>query len=442
MPQLTTAEAGGRKGGGKGEKRQTEGREEDGVSDREKDQEQRLSWKKLHWRHWPRWLPCLAQAAALWLVVQEESLLHPSVSLPEAGGKLLLAGLLWIFFGLCVFLIQHLYHRRQTHKQGTGGASQVSDEAVTEAKLDLQACQPDAGHLVAVVSSMLDGFVVSILQEPLSGDSSLSQIHSLLTRLEAVSQAVNKGNLPEVRPLQTGEEEGQVSEEESSLKDRVKHICTYLQDRVSALHSLLQVQDQYGGCVAEVQQGLQERWELLENLHTRVTLQPEKCQGPEDPHTVLSDTENLHTQLDLFRNRVNECQTHLSTSTHLLQELESRQKVLAETVGHKLESTWTKDFLQSNTQQFIKVHEGFMSLEQQTLNFVTHLRGLRVSEEERRCDLGHVPSTASSSASAVPVYSAIQPTESPAPDPDPEPPPKSGSKLSAMNCLCGVRRRR
>lgn len=61
--------------------------------------------------------------------------------------------------------------------------------------------------------------------------------------------------------------------------------------RVSALSFLLQTQDQYGICIANIQQELQEYWELLEDLHTKVTLQPEKCHGPESPHTVLTDTE-------------------------------------------------------------------------------------------------------------------------------------------------------
>lgn len=67
------------------------------------------------------------------------------------------------------------------------------------------------------------------------------------------------------------------------------YFSSFLLLRVSALHVLLQTQDQYGICIANIQQELQEYWELLEDLHTKVTLQPEK--GPEDPHTVLVDTE-------------------------------------------------------------------------------------------------------------------------------------------------------
>ncbi len=53
---------------------------------------------RLHWRTWPRWSPCLA---LMCLVLLEESPLHPSVGLTEAGGRLLLAGLLCAAMALC-----------------------------------------------------------------------------------------------------------------------------------------------------------------------------------------------------------------------------------------------------------------------------------------------------------------------------------------------------
>ncbi|KAL7878878.1 hypothetical protein AOLI_G00098520 [Acnodon oligacanthus] len=439
MPQLTTVDARDRK-----EERGKEG----GTKEQErKESVPRLCWKSLRLKHWPSWLQCLVQVAVLWLVVQEEAPLHPSVNLLESGHRLFLAGLLWVGLGLCVSLFQFLYHYRETQKQESREVSQNSKNSevtVREAEQVKQACQQHAGHLVAMVSALLDGMVVSLLHEPRS-NSSLPQIRGLLTRLEAVSQAVSKGSFHRGQQPQASDEEGKVSDEESSLKDRIKHICTYLQDRVSVLRSLLQVQDNYGACVTDIQQGLQVHWELLENLHTRVTLKPEKCQGLEDPHTVLLDTESLRTQLGLFRSRVHECQTHLNTSTQLLQELESSQQVLADTVGEILEASWTKDFLQCNTQQFEKVHEDFMSLEQQTLTFETHLRGLRVSEEESKVSLPvleHSQSTPSSPVLVVPVYSIALTAGNPILDPDPEPPPKSSSKLSAMNCLRGVRRRK
>ncbi|KAL6479182.1 hypothetical protein MHYP_G00126150 [Metynnis hypsauchen] len=440
MPQLTTVDARDHK-----EYVKEERGKEGGTKEQERTERvPRLSWKSLRLKHWPSCLQCLTQVAVLWLVFQEEAPLHPSVSLLESGYRLLMAGLLWVGLGLCVSLLQFLYHYRETHKQESREVSQNSESsevAVRGAELIHEACQQ---HLVAMVSALLDGMVVSLLHEPLS-NSSLPQIRGLLTRLETVSQAVSKGSFHKGQQLQASDEEGKVSDEESSLKERIKHICTYLQDRVSVLRSLLQVQDNYGACVADIQQGLQVHWELLENLHTRVTLKPEKCQGLEDPHTVLLDTESLRTQLGLFRSKLHECQTHLNTSTQMLQELESSQQVLADTVGETLEDTWTNDFLQCNTQQFEKVHEDFMSLEQQTLTFVTHLRGLRVCEEESKVSLPvleHSQSAPSSPVSAVPVYSVALTAGNPILDPDPDPPPKSSSKLSAMNCLRGVRRRK
>lgn len=110
----------------------------------------------------------------------------------------------------------------------------------------------------------------------------------------------------------------------------------------------------------------------------------------------ISVFQGLYTKLGLFQRRIHECQVHLSTSTHLLevkntsipshlhvltllytpflyctlkrlsicyllkrewflipfqQELENRQQDLAQTIGLTLESTWTKDLLQCNTQQ-------------------------------------------------------------------------------------------
>lgn len=65
--------------------------------------------------------------------------------------------------------------------------------------------------------------------------------------------------------------------------------------RVSGLRSLLQVQRECDASVCAVQSGLQKRWALLEELHTRVTLRPDSTQEAHDPHTVLTDTEVMHS---------------------------------------------------------------------------------------------------------------------------------------------------
>ncbi|KAB5575001.1 hypothetical protein PHYPO_G00215630 [Pangasianodon hypophthalmus] len=439
MPQLTTVDVRDlneyRKGEREGKRRGEDDSEmEDGVV-----HEQKWCWKNLRWGHCPRWIRCLAPVAALWLVSQEE------MHLLKVGGWLLLAWMLWAGLILCVSLLKFLYQYRRQYKQ-----KKVSEKCEIVGKRTgqlHQAClisQQDAGHLLSIVRALLDGLVVTLLQEPVS-DPRVSQIQGLLTKLEVLSESIivplNNSFLTEERLLQADKDDKVIK---TRVEDRVKHICTYLQERVSTLHFLLQTQDQYGVCIANVQQELQEYWEQLEDLHTKVTLQPEKCQGPEDPHTVLTDTEGLYTKLGLFQSRINECQLHLSKSAQLLEELENRQQDLAQTMGRTLESTWTKDLLQCNTHQFKKVFKDFTSLAQQTLTFVMHLQDLSVSQEKNSIetsDVEHVQSSLSP-LSSLPVYSIALATENTPLEPAPRPPHTPSSKFSVINLLCGVRRRR
>ncbi|XP_060779486.1 uncharacterized protein si:ch211-151h10.2 isoform X2 [Neoarius graeffei] len=439
MPQLTKVDVRDVSGYIKGEREGKKGEEDD---DEMVDGmvEQELSWKNLQWGHCPRWLRCLAPVVALWLVIQEE------MHLLEFGDWLLLAGMLWTGFIFCVSLLKFLYQYRRRYKQNT--VSEKSEIVGERTGQPCQAClisQQDAGHLLSVVRALLDGLVVSLLQEQVS-DPRVSQIQVLLTKLEAMSQlttlAVNNRVSTEDRLLQANDAEEKVIK--TRVEDRMKHICTYLQERVRALRFLLQTQDQYGVCIANVQQELQEYWELLEDLHTKVTLQPKKCQSPEDLHTVLTDTEGLYTKLGLFHSRIHECQVHLSTSAHHLKELENRQQALAQTMGLTLESTWTRDLLQCNTHQFKKVFKDFTSLAQQTLTFVMHLQDLSMSQEKNGIKTSHVENVWSSlsAPSSLPVYSIALATENTPLDPDPRPPHIPSSKFSVINLLCGVRQRR
>ncbi|KAF5907826.1 uncharacterized protein DAT39_002458 [Clarias magur] len=322
-----------RKGGKEGKKLGEDDVEmEDGVVG-----EQKWCWKNLQWGFCPRGIQCLAPIAALWLWILEEA------PLSEVQEWVLLAGMLGCF----------LYQYRRQCKQKFPEKREVVGKKTGQAQCQQDAGQQDAGHLLFVVRALLDGLVVSILQEPMS-DTRVSQIQGLIKKLEAVSQliivAVNSSFLIEEQLLQAKDKENK--EIKTKIEERVKHICTYLQERVSALHFLLQTQDKYGVCISNIQEELQEYWEMLEDLHTKVTLQPEKCQVPEDAHTVLMDTEGLYTRLGLFQSRIHECQVHLNTSTRLLEELENRQQDLAQTVGLTFESTWTKDLLQCNTHQW------------------------------------------------------------------------------------------
>ncbi|XP_058243499.1 uncharacterized protein si:ch211-151h10.2 isoform X2 [Hemibagrus wyckioides] len=434
MPQLTTVDVRGLNGYRKGG---YESEMEDAVNEEQKECWKKYvkQWSSLQWGHSLR---CLTPVAALWLVIQEET------QFVEFGGWLLLAGML--FIGLIFYfvsLLKYLYqYRRQYKQKNVSEKNEIVGKSIGHLH---QVSQQDAGHLLSMVRALLDGLVVSLLQEPMS-DPRVSQIQGLISKLEAISKlitvATNNSVPMEEQMLQTNDKEDKMIK--TKVEDRVEHICTYLQERVSVLRFLLQTQDQFGVCMANIQQELQEYWELLEDLHTKVTLQREKCQDAEDTHTVLTDTEGLYTNLGLFQSRIHECQVHLSTSTHLLEELENKQQALAQTMGLTVKSTWTRDLLQCNTQQFEKVSKEFTSLSQQTLTFVRHLQDLSVSQDGNSIktpDVEHVQSL-SSPPSSLPVYSIAPATENTPSDPDPKPPQTSGSKYSVMNLLCGVRRRR
>ncbi|XP_046720512.1 uncharacterized protein si:ch211-151h10.2 [Silurus meridionalis] len=440
MPQLATLDVRDPNGYRKGER---EGRKggDDGEAKNGGVNEQKWSWKNLQWVHRTRWIQYLALVASLWSVIQKE------IQILQIGGWLMLVWMLWKGLMLCVSLLKFLYQCGMQYKQ----KKKFSENSETVRKSTVQpnqACyinQQDAGHMLLLVRALLDGLVVSLLQEQVS-DPRVSQIQGLLSKLEAVSRvltgAVNNSVPTEEQLRQTDNEEDKVIK--NKVEDRVKYICTYLQERMSALHFLLQTQDQYGLCIANVQQELQEYWELLEDLHTKVTLQPEKCQGPEDPHTVLTDTEGLYTKLGLFQSRIHECQMLLSTSTHLLEELENRLQALAQTMGLTQKSAWTKDLLQCNTQQFKKVFKDFTSLAQQTQTFEMHLQDLSVSQEKnsiKSSDVEHMQSYLSH-PSSLPVYSIALPNEDTSLEHDPRPLHTPSSKFSMINLLCGVRRRR
>ncbi|XP_018980442.1 uncharacterized protein si:ch211-151h10.2 [Cyprinus carpio] len=384
------------------------------------------TWMRLHWRNWPRWSPCLA---LMCLVLLAESPLHPSVSLTEAVGRLLLAGLVCAAMGLYALAFQFPLRYEQKVKQHLPCNGEVIVRQTAENQQASISPQQDAGHLESQVSALAEGLAVSLLQEPLP-DPSEPHIRGLLTRLEAVSRTLHRKSYEE--------------ETEEKEKCAIQDIRSYLRDRVSGLRSLLQVQRECDASVCAVQSGLQKRWALLEELHTRVTLRPDSTQEAHDPHTVLTDTESLFSELGQFKSKVQQCRTQLETNINLLQGLRSSHQHLNATFGATTDSVWTKELLQSNTDLFSEIHEDFMSLEQQTSNFVIHLRGLKASEEEKT-KLSVNQSRLS--LPAVPVYVAAQEASQIHSDPesDSESPgasQKTHSRMSPFHMLCGARRRR
>ncbi|XP_016375863.1 uncharacterized protein LOC107714526 [Sinocyclocheilus rhinocerous] len=390
-------------------------------------------WRRmrLHWRrNWPKWSPCLV---LMGLVLLEESPLHPSVSLTEAAGRLLLAGLLCAAMGLCALAFQFLLHYEQKVKQHLPCNGEVIVRQTAENQQASINPQQDAGHIEPQVNVLADGLAVSLLYEPLP-DPSEPHIRGLLTRLEAVSRTLHR----------KGYEEEEEEKEKCALENRVNYIRSYLQDRVSGLRSLLQVQRECDASVCAVQSGLQKRWALLEELHTRVTLRPDSTQEAHDPHAVLTDTESLFSELSQFKSKAQQCRTQLETSINLLQALRSSHQGLNETFGATINSTWTKELLQSNTDLFSEIHEDFMSLEQQTSNFVIHLRGLNASEEGKtRLSVDW----SQTSLPTVPVYVAAPEAAQLHSDPESDPESlgasqKAHSRVFPFHKLCGMRRKR
>ncbi|NP_001038605.1 uncharacterized protein LOC567699 [Danio rerio] len=385
----------------------------------------------LRWSNWPRWSHGLVPIAVVWMVIQEESPLHPSVSLTEAAARLLLAALLCAVAALCALALRFLLQHGQSLKLHLPYNGDIIVEKIA-GNLQGSINAQDAGDLDSQLSVVADALAVSLLYEPLP-DSSEPHIRALVTRLEAVSRALQ-------RRVYNEEEKGKCV-----LQDRVHQIRSYLLDRVSSLRSLLQVQRECDANVCDVQRSLQKHWALLEDLHSRVTLRPDSTQDDHEPHAVLNDTERLFTELSQFKSRVQQCRTQLENSINLLQALRSSHQHLNEIVGTAIETTWSKDLLQTNSDLFSEIQEDFMSLEQQTSNFVIHLRGLNVPEEEKTI-ISEADQTQTASPPAVPVYIAVPEAAQPHSDPEsdqesPEASQKRHSRMSPFHMLCGRKRR-
>lgn len=171
-------------------------------------------------------------------------------------------------------------------------------------------------------------------------------------------------------------------ERDSTLIDKVKLIHSYLHRRMSSLHRLVQVQGDFEASVKDMLEGLEGLWTQLEKLHTGVTLTKEGSRGHGDLASAQTDTETLFAVLSHYRNRLQCCEAHLRDSTLLLQELTWSHTHMSNTVRSCRESVWPELLLQSNIEQFDKVQESFLSLEQQMSTFKAHLEGLGKEDQE------------------------------------------------------------
>ncbi|XP_070762617.1 uncharacterized protein [Enoplosus armatus] len=247
----------------------------------------------------------------------------------------------------------------------------IQQEVVTENKSNQYSWTSpprSSGQDVPLAFALADSLLLCVLQEPLP-DPSVPHIKTLFSRLESVSNTLERADSG---PEATLEEVGQ----DSKLTDKVKLIRTYLQQRMRSLCRLVQVQGDFDASVKDMLEGLDGLWAQLEELHTGVTLTKEGSRGNGDLDSAQTDAEALFAVLGHYRNRLPCCQTHLKDSTQLLQELTWSHTHISNSVSSRSESVWPELLLQSNIEQFDKVQEGFLSLEQQTSTFQAHLEGL------------------------------------------------------------------
>ncbi|XP_061683247.1 uncharacterized protein si:ch211-151h10.2 isoform X2 [Syngnathoides biaculeatus] len=213
--------------------------------------------------------------------------------------------------------------------------------------------------------ALVDSLLLSVLQEPLADPSGL-HIQDLLSRLESVSNTLER--------IPPGSESMKL---DSVLSDKVTLIRNYLRKRGSLLRRLLLVQAEFESGVKELQDGVERRWGQLEELHTGVTLTREGDQDHTDLASAHHGAETLFADLSHHRNQLDGCQDHLKDSTQLLQELMWSHSSAGNTLRScNSESVWPELLLQVNMEQFDKVQESFLSLEQQTATFQAHLEGL------------------------------------------------------------------
>lgn len=331
------------------------------------------------WSQTVRTLPpwtSLAPVGVVWSVCQLEALLHPSLSLPDVCCRLLLVGLLWIILGCCIFTLKGRLRPGHSQEERPRWTQQG---LVAESRNDEHIWKPQSsspGVHVPLAVALADSLLLCVLQEPLP-DPCVPHIKALISRLKSVGDTLERA----------GTAAGMTLEEVdrgSTLTDRLKLICTYLQQRTVSLHTLVQVQGDFEASVKDMLQGLDSLWAQLEELHTGVTLTKEGSQGRVAVASAQTDAETLFAVLGHYRTKLQLCQAHLKDSTQLLQELTWSHAHISNKVSSGSESVWAEVLLQSNIEQFDRVQECFNAVEQQTSTFQAHLEGLGKANQKAR----------------------------------------------------------
>ncbi|XP_026170253.1 uncharacterized protein LOC113134893 [Mastacembelus armatus] len=313
-------------------------------------------------RPWTGWYS-FAPVGVIWSICQAEVLLHPCLLEVDVCWSFLLVCLLWMVLGGCVHALKCCLRSEQNQE---GAPQRIQEEIVAETRndQDLWLSQSKSPRLSAPLALVLvDGLLLCVLQEPLP-DPSVPHIQALLSRLESVSHTLRKADTLEEL------------DRESTLTDKVKLIRIYLKQRMRSLRTLVKVQGDFEVSVKDILEVLDGLWAQLEELHTGVTLTKEGGRGHRDLAEAQTGTENLSAVLSHYRNKLQSCQAYLRDSTELMQELTWSHTHMSNNVSSSCESVWPELLLQSNIEQFDKVQESFLSLEQQTCTFQAHLEGL------------------------------------------------------------------
>ncbi|XP_072313079.1 uncharacterized protein [Eucyclogobius newberryi] len=225
--------------------------------------------------------------------------------------------------------------------------------------------------------ALCDSLLLCVLQEPLDGPS-VAHIQVLLSGVQLVSQTLEKAD---THPEET------VEKVDFTLVEKVRLISSYLQQRVLLLSELVAAQSSLESSVCDVQQGLNRLWAQLEEMHTGVTLSKKRVQECRELPSAQADVKIMLRDVDEYRSKLQRCQSHLEDTIRVLQDLTWSHTNVSQTVNSSIESVWPEKLLQSNIEQFDKLQEGFVNVEQQTMSFQAHLEGLSRDSEESETSL-------------------------------------------------------
>ncbi|KAM9319134.1 uncharacterized protein KZ484_023431 isoform 2-T2 [Pholidichthys leucotaenia] len=327
---------------------------------------------------WYRFAP----AFAVFSMFHLEALLHPSLPLLDVCWSLFSVGLVGAFVAGCIHGLRCCLWPGQMQDEPETIQEEVSAETI-ETEIQSSQCSwtppsqtsaPDVDLTLALADSLL----LCVLQESLP-DSSVPHIQDLLSRLESVSHTLEKADIGS-DTIQEEVDKGAV------LTDKLKLICTYLQQRIGTLHIVVQVQGDFEATVKDMLQGLDGLWGQLEELHAGVTLTKSGSQDHKDLTSTQTDAQTLFSVLGHYGTKLQSCQTYLKDSTQLLQELTWSHTHICSSVNSSSESVWPELLLQSNIEQLDKVQENFIVLQQQISAFQAHLEGLGKENQERNAE--------------------------------------------------------